>query len=296
MSSSTAHDFNNLYINLQTGFIIQYRTRTQDEEAERNLDLWLRSASSGRAGSRHFLLCSNCPLAYCVIKVCPPANGSTQLLYEIKEYEDTALMPCPGDDLPWSSYDHCYTWYLARCQSEGRTVQWTKEQWSEAADVAVKRIDAAVRRDHGVLIYRDGNIHNHILRNVFVVHIVDALLIEYTRRATEGEEEAEVYIQSRLFNHVGFRFRDRFFDMDEDNYESDHFILNNRDMFLVIFSLWGNFSHIPIRVSVSQAITEIPVAESILNNAQFKFAQWGKKQQLKRSMNTTDQRMYYALI
>ena len=284
-----------LSVDPHTGFTSVRVHRTQEEEDARNKHLWLVAVRDAPIGSKLLLVTNNYPLEYEEAEVVPPRRHDTNDKgYVIRHIEKTYFIR-PVHNLPWSSYDECYSWYLSQCSKNGSLVRWSKEEWSDNTDKAVQRIDSTIREDHGLIIYKDGNHMNHTLQNIVCVHIVDALLIQYTRKESNDQEQAAVVIRSPKYGSIQSCFRDNFFDKSPDQVESDKFICDNRDMFLVIFSLWGNFSKIPIRVLVHQGITEVDRSRLIINDAHFIYAQRGKRDQMRRGMQENRQRNYYGI-
>ena len=191
-----------------------------------------------------------------------------------------------------AAYNEGYRWYVQRRLNSRRVLE--KSEWVRKCDAAVQKIDQAVYTDHGILCFRDGNVSNTRLENIVVLHVVDVLMFEFHREATDGDSEADVRIQSTSFDEVPQEMRSSFFD-DPDNHSAISFIRKNKDIFFMIFTHWGNFSYVPIRFEVSPFISDIPNAKAVMRNQFWLDVQDGKMQQIRRQMNTPSQKQYYGL-
>ena len=163
-----------------------------------------------------------------------------------------------------------------------------------------EKIDNSIRKDHGIVVHRNGCVEDNNIGNCFVLHIVDIFLC-FFHGATMGEDTQPSVHPSMerelLKGEISPGFANDFMHggiLSSDDFE---FLKNNLEIFIVIYALWGNQSMLPIRVKDDASIIFTGRrARKILHDRYFLEIQEMKLNELERTMTTPAQLIYFALI
>lgn len=249
-------------------------------------------------GTQLFMLAAYYPILICIITVGDwRINNNREMTRDFScDFKGESHLPlCPGP-LARDAHKEGYKWYCHRERAlERGGVLLTYTDWLEDMDTVQTKIDNLIAQDHGVKVYRDGNLENNTIGNVVVLHVSDILMMFFHREETQDEHEPKVALQSASFSAIPSTYVDSLMT-NVLSVADINFIRNNLDIFFVIYTLWGNFSFLPIRIEPSDFVKGIPMGETILKDEFFVGMQRGKFQELKRMMKTPVQKIYFALI
>ena len=154
-------------------------------------------------------------------------------------------------------------------------------------------INKCIRKNHGIVCYKNGDISDQSYENIVCLNFVDVLSLLLHRIALRSAPV--VVLKTPLLTEIGADFMDMFsFNLSSD--DELKFVLKNADIFYMIYGYWSNNSVVPIRLNISNELANMKKSTSLLKDAFFQQCQIAKLQSLGRRMDEHKQKMFYALI
>ena len=168
-----------------------------------------------------------------------------------------------------------------------------EREFHEKFKNTIELINNCIRKNHGIVCYKNGDISDQTYENIVCLHFVDVLSLLLHRIALRSEPV--VVLKTPLLREIG----DDFMDMFSFNLSSDDelkFVLKNADIFYMIYGYWSNNSVVPIRLNVANELANMKQSNSLLKDTFFQQCQIAKLDSLGRKMDEYKEKMFYALI
>jgi hypothetical protein len=159
-------------------------------------------------------------------------------------------------------------------------------EWRKDFMTVISVIDRAIRANHGVKCFEDGNMQNNEVGNVYYMHTCDIMNV-YMRRMQN--EVPVIYLPSPSLNSIRIETRNELTDSLFSTNQLKFFV-QNIDFLYNSYAYFANYSFIPIR-TLLEADDVFITASFYTHDNHFRTHQEGKLEVIER-----DQRYDLATI
>ena len=172
-------------------------------------------------------------------------------------------------------FSYLSTWQFAL----QRLPTWQSNQYTCKLYDVFLDIDKAIRDNHGVKCYADGNTLNVERENIFYLHICDVLNIMVKKiNATP----IEVVVKSELLNCIPTNLKNEFETIYLKQANSK-FLYSEIDFIYYCYCYLGNTSFVPIRTKIANDNVTFKISKFFINNIHFQRHQYGKMQEINQN-------------
>ena len=140
-------------------------------------------------------------------------------------------------------------------------------------------IDNAIRTNHGIRCYADGDRTNVDKTNVFYLHICDILNIMVKKK---HESNTEVVVISNMLKEIPARMTNDFEKHFLKKY-NEAFLISEVDFVYYCYAYLGNTSFMPIRTKIEVDDNMFMKSLFFMNNDHFVKHQYGKLQEINQN-------------
>ena len=251
------------------------------------------AAESALPGDKMWHVVNDCPLRLLTVKFFEKlVDGQMTKVRNMSFTCETHLPARPSTDKELS--DLAFSLYVTdheRTHHAGSTK--LEREFHVKFKTIIELINNCIRKNHGIVCYKNGDISDQTYENIVCLHFVDVLSLLLHRIALRSEPE--VALKTPLLNKIGDDFMDMFsFNLSDD--VELKFILKNADIFYMIYGYWSNNSVVPIRLNVPDELANMKQTNSLLKDSFFQQCQCAKLDSLGRKMDEYKEKMFYALM
>jgi hypothetical protein len=256
-----------------------------DEAFQRKLRTATTLSENGEEGDVHFVQVSHCPVTSLFLITGEARDNSNLHHVTLRIVGQTAEYP-PFPANMYSSQKKGYKYHLEKARElyeADNSLGFSPLDFQTYREMFMnicQHIDAALRANHGIKCYHDGNVNNDRFSNTFFMHVCDVLNILKCER--NNSPVPTVYIQTPLLEHVSFEWRNILIHSMLTEYELE-FLYKEIDYFYTCYCHFGNFSFLPIRTRVDQDCTVFVRSSFFTNNDHFIEHQRGKMKELNQN-------------
>ena len=153
------------------------------------------------------------------------------------------------------------------------------EQYKAKLYDVFEGIDNAIRTNHGIKCYADGDMSNLDNRNIFYLHICNVLNLMVKKKQ---HSNVEVVINSSMLKDMPENITNDFerYFLKQTNEE---FLYSEIDFVYYCYGYLGNTSFIPIRSKIDANDDIFFMSRFFINNNHFKKHQYGKLQEINQN-------------
>jgi hypothetical protein len=258
-----------------------------------------RLAENGNPGDTHFVQVSACPLSSVTLTTGQLRNGSTT---EHEVHMHMKGPPAVFPDYPRTmqvAKENGYKLYkqnLRRRSRSSPSVHYSPvsfRQYSEMFHNICQHIDIAVRDNHGVKCFVDGDVDNNVLTNIFYLHACD--ILNLLKCDYKHEPLPTVYLDTPLLESIPENTKNILVHSMLTEYELK-FLIEEIDYFYFCYAFHGNFSYLPIRTQVPNDCSVFVQSKFFTNNDDFIAHQRGKLSELNDNQENVITRVVYRSV
>jgi hypothetical protein len=155
-----------------------------------------------------------------------------------------------------------------------------------------KLIEDSIADKHGIACHEDGNLENNHESNVYYMHICDIMNIMIKKRCNNVPK---IVIKTSSLQEIKEEtvnvFSSTVLDADQEN-----FLVENIDIFYLVYAFYGNNSQIAIRTKVSPNSKMFQESSFFMNDSHFVMHQRGKMQEYNQYFMRVESQLAYRTI
>ena len=251
------------------------------------------ASDSAKAGDKLWHVVNDCPLRYVVVEFSEKMEEGEKIKVKHMSFKcETHLPVRPSSDKELS--DLAFSLYVTdheRTHHSGNKK--LEREFHTKFKNTIVLINKCIRKNHGIICYKNGDISDQSYENIVCLNFVDVLSLLLNRIALRSSPL--VMLKTPLLQKIGDDFMDMFsFNLSSD--EELKFILKNADIFYMMYGYWSNNSVVPVRLNISDELANMRKSTSLLEDPFFQQCQVAKLQSLGRKMDEYKQKAFYALI
>lgn len=271
----------------------------QTEEWQRRLNNAKECAEQGKEGDTFFLQVSSTPLVSLFITTGSELDPVTnKRKVDLRFVGQPSTYPTPIDDeynlerVGYERFIGAATTNLSK-EVKDKFVSLSMTDYRRLFKSTVANIDASIQKYHGIKCFRDGDITNRKVNNIFFLHICDIFNIMV---AKEADYIPTIKIRSALFqnisnNNICNEFEEEFLESPNRD-----FLLYHIDFFYMIYCYYSNHSFMAIRMNVYKHSTIFKQSSFFTNERHFIDHQYGKLKEFNQNNKHLQSRVMYRSI
>jgi len=263
---------------------------------ERKLTLLREYADRANIGDKLFLLTNHCPLAFSTLEITgQEVNGEIVRSEDLVGHTESHLLPVPRSYIRLLKIG--YRWYEVNGEKEpSQAVNpnpfFNRKKWKKRFEIMVDLVNQNIRESHGIKCYLNGNIQDEGTNNIIYLHFCDIISVLLHRRNLNME--AEVRLASDRLHMIQTTLKDNL-SARVFNEKGINFLLDNADIFYMIYGYWHNFSKLSLRLWLSSELKTVQISRHLIKDGLFQYVQEGKIQELSREIYNEEEKELLCL-